>query len=135
MKLYADRAFIQVNGNEVADCVSASCSADESVSPVDTMTRNYRSAGYKKGNKKVSLKLGLAITRKQAQIDMALADDDAEINIVFECGGERYIAKDCMQASMNMDASAGEASKSLDLMALDLVDENGNSVNASISLG
>jgi hypothetical protein len=135
MKLYADRMFIEVNGNQVADCMSAEINADESLSTVDTMTSNYRSAGYKKGNKKVTIKMELAITRKQAQIDMALADDDAEINVVAICGGERYIAKDCAQASMGVRGSTGDASKSLDLMALDLVNQNGDSVNAVISLG
>lgn len=135
MKLYADRAFVEVNGNEVADLVSADCNADQALSVVDTMSKNYRSAGYKKGNLKVSLKLTMAITRKQAQIDMALADDEAEVNAVFICGGERYIAKDLAQSTMALTGSVGDASKSLDLMALDLVNENGNSVNAIISLG
>lgn len=135
MKLYADRAFLEVNGNEVADCISADCSASENLSRQSTMTKNYRDAGFKKGNRTVNLKLTLAITRKQAQIDLALADEDADVNVVFICGGERYIAKDCAQSNMNLTSSVGDASKSLDLEALDLVNENGNSVNAIISLG
>lgn len=135
MKLYADRMFFEVNGNEVVDVVSGEINSDESLQVVDTMTSNYRSAGYKKGNKKVSLKLELAMTRKESQIDLALADEEAEVNVVAICGGERYIAKDVGQASMGMRASVGDASKSLDLMALDLVNENGTSVNTIISLG
>lgn len=135
MKLYADRMFFEVNGNEAADVVSGEINSDESLQVVDTMTRNYRSAGYKKGNKKVTLKLELAIQRNRAQIDLALADEDAEVNVVAICGGERYIAKDVGQAAMGLRGNVGDASKSLDLLAIDLVNENGASVNTIISLG
>lgn len=134
-KLIADRGFIEVNGNEVVLLKTANLTIDASVSTSDTMTRNYRSSGYKYGNFKISLKASMDITRKQAQIDLFLADPEAEVNAVFICGGERYTVKDIAQAVMALDASVGDASKNLDLIGLDFVNENGNAVNSTLSLG
>ncbi|RYZ86064.1 MAG: hypothetical protein EOP06_15180 [Proteobacteria bacterium] len=52
---FADRGTIFINSREVAHAKSLKLTIDESVTVVDTMTKNKRSAGYKKGNRKVSL--------------------------------------------------------------------------------
>lgn len=135
MKLFADRAFVAINGFEALYVKSADLESSESLQRVETMTRNRRTAGYRYGNKSVQLSLELEIERDKAQLDMALAKDTDDIQVVFICGGERYSAVGVRQSSMGVRGSVGDASKSIKLEALDLVNENGTSVNASISLG
>jgi hypothetical protein len=134
-KLFADRAFITVNGFELVHCKSADLEQDEALAVVDTMTRNHRSAGYKQGNKKISLSLELEVESLKAQLDLALANPDADVQVVYELGGERVICTGVRQASSSMRGSVGDGSKSLKLVALDAVNENGTSVNSDISLG
>ena len=134
MKLFADRGFVSINGVEVTHLTSANISRSNNATPKETMTRNRRNAGFSLGNISINLDLELAIEKKLAQIDTALANDDADIKVVFECGGERYTVIDCVEAEMSISSSVGDASKSLKLIGLDIVNENGDSVNASISL-
>ena len=133
-KIFADRVFLTMNGFELLNVKSAGLKMNMNLSRVETMTRNYKTAGYKHGNRSYQLTLGLDIESKKAQIDLALADPAADINCVFECGGERYIATGLAQADANIDGSVGDASKSINLEALDCVNENGVSVNVDISL-
>jgi hypothetical protein len=134
-KLFADRAFVTVNGFELVHLKTADLEIDEALTVVDTMSRNHRSAGYKQGNKKISLTLELEVEALAAQFDLALANPTADIGVVWELGGERYIATGVRQASTSMKGAVGGGSKSIKLMALDVVNENGTSVNADISLG
>lgn len=131
---FADRVFITINGNEVMHAKSATIRRTKNLQRVDTMTRNKRSAGYKYGNTHVSLSLGLDIEQKRAQIDPALASDDADISVVAEAGGERYIITGVRESEMSINGSVGDAGKELQFEGLDIVNENGTSVNIAISL-
>lgn len=135
MKRYADRGFVTINGYEVVDLKSANVQVNENLSRADHMTRNYRSSGFKKGNKHISVALEKDIKFNQAQIDLSIADDSAEVNFVFECGGERFTVKDVALSDWGINSSLGDASKSSNYEALDIVNENGDSVNVNISLG
>jgi hypothetical protein len=132
---FADRAFITVNGFELVHLKSARVQIDENLRRVDTMTRNYRSAGYKRGNKHVRLSIEVEIPADKAQIDLALKQQSQDANMVFELGGERYAATGLEQASQTMQSQTGDGSKSIELEALDIVNENGTSVISDLSLG
>ena len=133
-KLFADRAFITINGFEAMHVKSANLKISEALARVETMTRNRRTAGYKRGNKSIQLSVTLDIEAKKAQIDAAIADPTAEINCVFEVGGERYNATGLAVSDTSLDGSVGDSSKSINFEALDVVNENGTAVNVDISL-
>jgi len=133
-KLFADRAFITINGFETAHVKTSNLKSSESLSRVSTMTRNRRDPGYKRGNKSIQISLTLEIEQQKAQIDLAIADPTADVQLVYECGAERYNALGLAQSEMTLDGSVGDANKQITLEALDLVNENGTSVNADISL-
>lgn len=132
-KLFADRGFVIINGVEAAHCKNVRVSLDQSLSVVNTMTRNRRSAGFKKGNLAVSGSMEFDIEADKAQIDLAFKYGN-EVNVVIEVGGERKQIVGLEQASEEMNASVGDSSKSISFVALDCVNENGPAVNADIGL-
>lgn len=134
MKLFADRGAITINGFEAFYVKDISIDVDDKITQVDHMTKNYRGSGYKRGNRSVSIALSLDIPEKKAQLDLALADPSKQINLVTTIGGERHQAIDLAQSSFNLSASVGDASKKINLLALDLVNEKGQAVNADIGL-
>jgi hypothetical protein len=134
-KLFADRAFLTINGFEALHVKSSNLQCSENMARVSTMTRNRRDAGFKFGNRSIQITAELEIEADRAQIDLALAKGTVDIGLVYECGGERYTATGIRQGSFSLQGSVGEGSKSLNLEALDLVNENGSSVNTDISLG
>jgi hypothetical protein len=134
-KLFADRMFLTINGFEAMHVKSANIRRNQSLSRVETMTRNKRTAGYKRGNLGVQCSFELDIEAQKAQLDLALADPTADIGLVAECGGERYTVTGLAESSMDIRGSVGDASKSIECEALDIVNENGSSVNVDISLG
>ena len=71
----------------------------------------------------------------QAAIDLAIIDPAVEVNLIFEVGGDRYTVKDLAESDMTLTGSVGDASKSINFEAIDIINENGNSVNSVISLG
>lgn len=135
MQKFADRAFVVVNGFEVAFLKSASVNVNLGLSRADHMTRDYRSSGFKHGNKQIQVSLEKDIEFNRAQIDLSIADQSAEVNLVFICGGERFTVKDLAQSDWSINGSVGDASKSSSYEAIDIVNENGESVNVNISLG
>ena len=134
-KLFADRGFLTANGFELAWVKDIDAEIDDAVAIVDTMSRNHRSAGYKQGNRKASVSATLEIEALKAQVDFSLADPTVDVTLVFEVGGERWTLSQMRQATQSMKASVGDGSKSLKLLALEAVNENGTSVNTGISLG
>lgn len=135
MKEYADRAFVTINGIAAADVQTANVARTQNLTRVETMTRNKRSAGFKKGNLGVTGSLEVAIKKLQAAIDLAIIDPSVEVNLIFEVGGDRYTVKDLAESDMTLTGSVGDASKSINFEAIDIINENGNSVNSIISLG
>lgn len=126
-KIYADRIFLEINGNEVLDIESLDYDINENLTRVETMTRNRRSAGFRKGNKAISLTLTLAVEIDNPQINLALKDPATTANIVTEQGGERISFIDIEQEQQTATGSVGNTTKTLNLQALDYVDENGRS--------
>lgn len=135
MQRFADRGFVTVNGVEVLHLKSANISTNENLTRADHMTRNRRSSGYKYGNKHIQIALEKDIEWNRAQIDLSIADPEADVNMVFVCGGERYTVKGVAQSDMSLNSSVGDSSKSSNYEALDIVNENGDSVNTDIVLG
>lgn len=133
-KYYADRGFVTINGVELADLKSVRWTVDEAVSVVQTMSRDYRNKGYKKGNRSVSGTLELETPNDKAQIDLAFQYGQ-EVNVICTLGnGERHQLLSIVQNSQDLSGSVGDTSKTINFVALDAVNENGNAVNADIGL-
>lgn len=126
-RIFCDRAFLECNGEEIADVETVDYSVKENLTRVETMTRNRRSAGFRKGNMGISLTCGLAIEIDKVALAVRLKSPGAVANLVVEMGGERLSFKDVEQAEQSGTASVGNAKKTLQLEAIDFVDENGRS--------
>ena len=133
--LYADRGFVTINGNEWQDLKSANLKRNPNAKRVGTMSRNYRNSGYKFGNLDLDLDLEMEVRQLQAQFDLYLQDPTVEVDAVFEVGGERITLKNLQENNMELSSSVGEASKKSAYFALDMVNENGTSVNSALQLG
>jgi hypothetical protein len=134
-KIFADRAFIEINGFDPLYLKTANMTRAQNRTRAEHMSRNRRSSGVKQGNLGVKVSLSLDIPQDQAILDIGLADPTKDINLVFEVGGERYTCKDGWEADMTLHGSVGDGGKDINLEFLDCVNENGSSVNASVSLG
>lgn len=126
-QLFADRAFVAINGFEVLEVENVDWTFNPNLTRVETMTRNRRSAGFRKGNKAVSLVLTLATKIDVSQINLALKNESDQVTVSVEQGGDTFTFVDVEQGEMSGTASVGNATKTLNLEALDFVDENGNS--------
>jgi hypothetical protein len=134
-KIYADRAFLEINGVEILDIESIDYDINENLTRVETMTRNRRSAGFRKGNKAINLSTTLAVETDRPQLNLALKDPAATMNLVIEMGGERLSFIDCEQSQQTGSGTVGNANKTLNLEAIDFVDENGRSRLSELQLG
>ena len=132
---YADRGSLIINGIEVANVKSLKVTIEESISRVDVMSKNHRTSGYKKGNRKVSGSFELAIPDNQAQIDLSplYQGNDLSVSIKFGQKSESYTLIGVVQTNSDLSASVGETSKTINYEAIDAVNEGGASVNSIIN--
>lgn len=133
-KLFADRIFVAMNGFELAEVENLDYTVSDNLTRVETMTRSRRSAGFRKGNKAINLVLTLATEKDKPQINIALKDPSSILTVVLEQGGDKFTFIDNEQSEMSGTASVGNSTKTLNLEALDFVDEKGNSRLSDLSL-
>lgn len=135
-KYYADRGSFIVNGVELADVKSIKFTIEESISRVDTMTKNHRTSGYKRGNRKVSGSLELAIPDQKAQIDLSFAYQGNDISVSCKAGqnSESFTLIGLVQTNSDISSSVGESSKTINFEAIDAVNEGGTAVNNDIKI-
>ena len=126
-KIYADRAFIEINGTELAGAENVDLNVNENLTRVDTMTRTKRAAGYRKGNLVVNGSFTLAVESDRPQVNLALKDPSLTANLAFIMGGERFSVIDVEQAEMSHSGTVGNATKTIRFEALDIVDDTGRS--------
>ena len=131
---YADRGFVTFNGREVANLKSVKWTIDDSVTRVDTMTRNRRSSGWKKGNRKVTGSFEFDVPDNQPQPDLSYLYGQDGVNVITQLGtnSERYSLLDFVQTTMDHTGSVGDTGKTINFEARDCVNENGEAVNAIV---
>lgn len=134
-KLFADRAFFEINGFDPIYVKTGSVTRTQNLTRASHMSRNRRDSGFKKGNLGVKASLSLDIPSDRAMLDLALADPTKDVNLVMEAGGERYTCKDGAESDMTLHGAVGDAGKDLNIEFLDCVNENGSSVNTDFSIG
>jgi hypothetical protein len=134
--LFADRAFVSINGVEVLDIESASLKQSDGTKTVPTMTRNRRNKGFVKGNREIDISLSTAVQNKLGSAKLESIDfENNDVALTFECGGDRYTAVglDLVDADQSASGVGSQAKKSFNLKALDLIDQVGNSSLFDIS--
>jgi len=130
---YADRGFLTINGVQKQNIKSIKWTVDESLTRVETMTANRRTAGYKKGNRKITGSIELEVPDDKAEIDLAFLYGQ-DVNAICQLGnsGERWTLKGLAQSNQDYSGSVGDASKTINFEAIDAVNEGGPGVNAVI---
>lgn len=134
--IFADRAFISVNGVELLDVESASLKQSDGTKSVPTMTRNRRNKGFVKGNREIDIALAIAVQNRLGSPKLEAIDFESnDVALTFECGGDRYTAVGLEFVDVSQDASGvgSEVKKSFNLKAIDVIDQVGNSSLFNIS--
>lgn len=137
MILYADRAFISINGKRVLDLQSSSLKQNFNARVVPSMTPNRRNRGYVKGNADFDIMVQIAVEQSLSRPKFEGIDFDTnDIQITYEVGADQYVAKGVFikDAEDNSGSIGDEAKSTFNFGALDLVDAVGNSVLFDISL-
>jgi hypothetical protein len=135
--LYADRAFLTVNGARVADLQSATLRQTFNAKPVPSMTRERWNKGYTQGNTDVDVTATIAVQQGLASPKLeAINFETNDIAIAFECGSDVYQATGVFIKDNDQTASGigDEARKTWNFGALKLIDSVGNSALFDLSL-
>lgn len=130
-QLYADRGFVSINGLELLDVESISVKVSDGTKAVPTMSRNRRNKGVVKGNREISASVTVAVQNKLATPKLEALDyENQSVALTFEHGGDRYTLVDLDFVDTDQGASGvgAEGKKSYNLIAMDIIDQKGNSV-------
>lgn len=136
--LYADRAFISVNGAKIADVQSASLKQNFNAKPVPTMTNDRFNRGFVKGNVDIDIELSIAVQNSLARPKLeTIPFEDNDVQLTFVVGADQFVATSLFMKDVFDDSSGiGEEVKTkFSLGALKVTDAVGNSVLFNLSLG
>lgn len=129
-QLYADRAFLSMNGTEVQDVQSASLEQNRNSKPVRSMTRKPWNKGFVEGNRDIKLTCTIVCQNALAspkwdQYDYVTND----VAMSFECGADLYVAHSLELVSCRQEATGvgEEVKKTFEFFALSLTDAVGDS--------
>lgn len=134
---YADRAFISVNGTQIADVQSASLRQNRNARVVPSMTPNGRNRGFVQGNLDIDINLVLAVQNQLSRPKLEAIDYEAsDVQITFRCGAELFIATGVFNKDSEDNAGGvgDEVKATFNFGALDVQDAVGNSVLFDIVL-
>lgn len=136
--LYADRAFISVNGARIADVQNASLKQNFNAKPVPSMTQERFNKGFTKGNVDIDIELGIAVQNTLSRPKLeSIPFDTSDVQLTFVVGADQYVATGLFMKDTTDDAAGiGEEVKTKFTMgALKVTDAVGNSVLFNLSLG
>jgi hypothetical protein len=135
--LYADRAFISVNGARIADVQSATMKRNFNAKPVPSMTPDSFNRGFVRGNQDIDITVTIAVQSGLARPKLGSIDYAASsVQITYLVGNDQYVATGVFLKDDDINAGGvGEEVKSTyNFGALKLVDATGNSALFSIQL-
>ena len=135
--LYADRMFVSVNGVEILDVESVNLRVNDGTKAVPTMSRNRRHKGFVKGNRDISMSVVAAVQNALGSPKLESIDyNNQDVAITIESGADRYTMVGVDFVDMGQDASGvgSETKKSFNMVALDIIDQVGNSALFNTSL-
>jgi hypothetical protein len=135
--LYVDRGFILVNGTEVLDVQDISLRVSDGTKYVPTMTRNRRNKGTVKGNREINVHVGIAVQSGLGSPKLESLDYNTQsVSLTFEHGGDRYqlTGLDFVDTDQSASGVGSEGKKGWNFLAMDIIDQVGNSALFSTSL-
>jgi len=142
--LYADRAYLSINGVEVLDLENITVKVSDGTKAVQTMTRNRRHKGFVKGNREITASFSVAVQQalgspKIESIDFNSQDVALTADFSSEGGaGDRYslVGLDFVDMDQGASGVGSEVKKSFNMVAIDIIDQVGNSAlfNSALSL-
>lgn len=135
--VYADRAFLLVNGAEIADLQSAQLRQNRNAAPVKTMTNDRFNRGFVEGNTDIDITASIAVQNTLARPKLDQIDYKAnDVQIGFQVGADLFVATGVFSKDTTDDASGvgTEAKTTYNFGAIKLVDSVGNSSLFDISL-
>lgn len=138
MILYADRAFISVNGAKIADVQSASLKQNLNARPVQSMTQDRYNKGIVKGNVDVDITLEVAVQNTLARPKLETVPyETADVQLTFQVGADQYVAKGLFMKDVTDNSSGigSEVKTTFNMGALKVIDAVGNSVLFNLQLG
>lgn len=126
---YADRAFISVNGAQVADVQSATLRQNLNSRPVPSMTPDGYNRGFVQGNRDIDITLTIAVRNLLARPKLeSINFEQSDVQITFVCGAEQFICTGVFLKDVE-DNAAGvgdEVKTTYNLGALKITDAVGN---------
>lgn len=129
--VYADRAFISVNGARIADVQSASLKQNHNRKVVPSMTEDGHNRGHVKGNKDIDITLSIAVQNQLARPKLEAIDyENNDVQLTFVVGSDQYITTGLFLKD-NDDNAGGvgdEVKTTFNFGALRVQDGVGNSV-------
>ncbi len=135
--LFIDRGFISVNGVEVIDVENITMRRSDGTKYVPTFTRNRRHKGTVKGNRDININFGIAVQAKLGTPKLEDIDFNTQsVALTFEHGGDRYtlIDLDHVDDEQSAPGVGAEGKKNFNMLALDCIDQVGNSALFPTSL-
>lgn len=129
-RLYADRGFLNFQGVELQDVMDINVTRNDGTKPVPTFSRDRRHKGFVKGNREIRWSFSVAV--QESLSTPKIEDLDFQSNdysCTFEQGGDRYTLVGIEHADNAQGAPAvgTEGKKNFNMLALDIIDQNGNS--------
>lgn len=135
--VYADRAFITVNGAKVFDLQSASLKQNLNAKAVPNMTEDGHNTGFVQGNKDIDIMLQIAVQNTLARPKLeTIPFKTSSVQLTFVVGGDQYVATGLFLKDVEDNAGGigDEVKATFNLGALKVTDAVGNSVLFNLSL-
>lgn len=135
--LFIDRGFVSMNGTELFDVQDITLKISDGTKYAPTMTRNRRNKGYVKGNRDISFHVGIAVQSQLGTPKLEALDYETnDIALTFEHGGDRYtlVGVNHVDADQGASGVGSEGKKGWNFLAIDIIDQVGNSSLFSTSL-
>ena len=127
--VYADRAFISVNGAPLIDVQSASLKRNYNAKAVPNMTNDHFNTGFVQGNTDIDIDVEVAVQNTLASPKLeSLPFATADIALNFVCGADQYVASGLFMKNTDQNASGigSEVKKTFSMGAIKVVDSVGN---------
>lgn len=135
--VYADRAYITVNGAKVFDLQSASLKQNMNAKPVPNMTEDEFNTGFVAGNRTIDIMLQIAVQNTLSRPKLEnLPYKTASVQLTYVVGAEQFVCTGLFMKDTDDNSSGiGDESKTtFNLGALKVTDAVGNSVLFNLSL-
>lgn len=129
-QLYADRAFLSVNGAFLEDVKTAVVRRNPNAKAVATMTRNGRNKGYVQGNLDITVDFSIAVENQLARPKLESINYEANnVALTFEVGSDLFSVIGLFPGPYddNAPGTGQDVITSFSFGALDVVDATGNS--------